>query len=806
MPSTLPHVIADVPAPQALETAGDAVADGAAETGKAEKRGLPALRSSPMRIKRMASLADWPTLFRASFMRESELGTGFVLAPVFLLSGAAIYFALPIEPAIYNIPVAIVVLAVLRFCLGEAAMMPKALIGALLMIVIGMGVGQWHTQLRSTMVTGSAVSATITGRIVSIEPRADGSARYTLDLLETERPTLKYAPQRIRLTARKPVDDAGIGSGLKGYARLLPPSGPVRPGGYDFAFNAYFDAIGANGFFLGQPDLVVVPPAAGPLASGPRRIEALRLALWKRIEAVHGGEAGAVSAALVTGHKGAISDATNDALRQSGLAHILSISGLHMALVAGTVMAFLRAMFALMPDWASHRATKKHAAIIGFAAISIYLFLAGASVATQRSFIMLAVMLGALMGDRAAITMRNLAIAAFAVILIAPHEVSGPSFQMSFAATIALVGAYQWWARRPNKRGGVQGNKTVAGQFARKGFTFFAGLAMTSLIAGAASGFFGVWHFQRVATLGLLGNLLAMPLVSLITMPSAIAGVLLIPVGLDGFAFSLMAVSVDWVITSAQWVAQHSPTGVTGAMALPTFILGTAGLIVLCACQTSLRWIGLVFLVCGFISGANTKRPNLVVSEDGGQVAIIFHGVHLAANRARPNGFTYEQWQTAYRADTVQKPGKVETLEFRRNETRGMEDNRFTCDAEGRCIGTINAERDAMARVLVLAKPLETRANPCAAADLIIEAYSPGQIRCGAQTRIITAKDLALRGSAEVFVSLGQPTGPPDISVRHAIGTSMRPWHAHRMFSRPARNLPPIERRKKSEPAKASGQ
>lgn len=167
----------------------------------------------------------------------------------------------------------------------------------------------------------------------------------------------------------------------------------------------------------------------------------------ERIQEVIAGEDGNVAAALIAGARGGISEETNKDLRKAGLAHILSISGLHMALAAGVVMLALRSLFALFPGFSMRHPVKKYAAFLSLLSCTFYLAMSGADVAAQRSYVMIAVMLCALFVDRATISMRNLAIAAIAMIALSPHEILGPSFQISFSATAALIAAYAWWER-----------------------------------------------------------------------------------------------------------------------------------------------------------------------------------------------------------------------------------------------------------------------------------------------------------------------------------------------------------------------
>lgn len=722
------------------------------------------------------------SFFSDQLSLEQTSGTPFVLVPVLMIAGAANYFTLAAEPAAHNIPIALAVLVVLRVIARNAGQGAKYTLNAVIIFVLAMGLAQWRTMMLDTPMLGSEVSTNLLGQIRTIEQRPNGSVRYTLDVLSTERPKLRYSPERVRATTRNPVEGAQIGHGLRGYVRLRPPSGPVRPNGFDFAFNNYFQKIGANGFFLGQPDAIELTQNRWNIGV---YVERARLWLARHIRRQNQSQSGAVAAALITGHKAAIPEDINESLRISGLAHILSISGLHMALVAGTIMFALRLAFATSPTIAAKIPTKKYAALAGFGAIFIYLFLAGASVATQRSFIMLAVMLGALLSDRSALTVRNLAIAAIVVILIAPETVLGPSFQMSFAATLALIAAYSAWTNMRGLDTSNQQHQTNAIKATVEKTTGFLGtLSMTSVIAGTATGIFAAYHFQRVAVFGLLGNLLAMPIASIITMPSAIVATLLIPIGLDSYAYAIMNWSIDQIIWVSDFVASISPSGTVGAMSPNTLMFLSIGIILFCVMRSKLRFLGLLFLFPAFLAQQNLPMPVMVISEDSCQMAVITEDGGLAVNRKRPNSFILKQWESAYKSTQVHKPDTS---------------NGFVCKEEGYCVynNLINSFKKKILYIDNKEYYEKDYINACRDFDVVILAYSPSKDRCKKEPKsrqkplIITQQQLALFGSAEIRP---HPTDQSELIVQFALGEASRPWESHRKFSRPARNLAPIER------------
>ena len=296
-------------------------------------------------------------------------------------------------------------------------------------------------------------SVTLAG-FVEVREERERSDRIVVRVQHIEGRRLEEAPERVRVAVRKGTAPA-VGSFVELKAHLSPPLAPLRPGGYDFARDMYFQGIGASGYVLGTIKIVAPPVSPGLWLRYAAFIDGIREAIDKRIRAVMPGDQGSIASALITGKRDAISTPVNDAMYISSLAHVLSISGYHMAVVAGIVFFFIRAGLALIPSLASRHPIKKWAAVGALVAAAFYLLLSGAEVATQRSFIMIAIVLIGVMVDRPALTFRTLAVAAFGVLLLAPEAVVHPSFQMSFAATLALIAAYQYglpWRAKPTPR------------------------------------------------------------------------------------------------------------------------------------------------------------------------------------------------------------------------------------------------------------------------------------------------------------------------------------------------------------------
>ena len=759
-------------------------------TARGRRRFLPAIS-----LPKPGSEA-WPVQARAALRRafdyELEHGNTFLFVPVFLAAGALWYFTAAHEPDVMPLLLGAGFAAVLAMLVrGRPAL--RAAFLAILLTVAGVLAAKMETWRAGTKMLGAEITTVMTARVARIEHQASGRARLTLDVLATERPELRYSPERVRATARTIPQDLRPGHVLRGVARLMPASGPVRPLSYDFSFRSYFDDIGAVGFFLSGPDLAEGDWPAPSLATRTGAwIEGWRQRMAGRIEATIGGAEGAIAAALITGIRAGIPEEINEALRIVGLYHVISISGLHMALVAGTLMVALRCGFALAPSFSMRRPVKKYAAAVALLATGFYLMISGGDVAAQRSFLMLAVMLLAVMCDRAALTMRNLAISAIIILLVSPHEVVGPSFQMSFAATAALVAAYAaWTGRRERRAAGPAPGRGIAAASLRTGVRYAAGLSMTSVVAGLATAIFTAWHFQQVSPMGLFANLAAMPVVSVVVMPMAVLASLLMPLGLDGPPLFLMGQGIALMNAIAAWLAERSAFDATGAIPLGAVLSLTAALAILTMAGSRLRWTAVPLAMTGVaLLTFSNAVPDVLVSEDGRLVAMRLSDGRVAVNRARPRDFTMQNWQRALGSDDIVRPRKAQDIDAGAGEG---EEAGFICAEDGLCLA-----RHAGGAVVTHAPNAAVATKACGLAGLVVIDDATARNPCAAGgTLVVTKRDLARRGSAEIILDAmnsGRMT-----EIRFAIPEPYRPWHDHRRFSREARGLAPWQRRERQD-------
>ncbi|MBI3436992.1 MAG: ComEC family competence protein [Proteobacteria bacterium] len=540
-----------------------------------------------------------------------------------------------------------------------------------------------------------AYGVSIKGYIEAREER-ERSDRIIVRVEALEAARIDHRPQRVRLSLRK-GSAPPVGAFVEFKARLNPPFEQMRPGGYDFARDLYFQGIGGVGFVSGKVTTLPPPKPPGLAIDYARVIGGLRDAIDARIRAAVSGDSGAIASALITGKRDAISANVNEAMYVSSLGHILSISGYHMAVVAGVVFFVFRAGLALFPAVATRYPIKKWAALAALAAAAFYLLLSGAEVATRRAFIMTAVVLVGVLFDRAALTLRNLALAAFAVLLTTPEALVHPSFQMSFAATMALVAAYE--GGMPLK--GAGRDSSLGARIAMLGVREVAMLITASIVAGLATMPFAAFHFHRMAPYGVLANLLGMPIVSIWVMPSGLLALLALPFGFDAPLWRVMGEGIEWMTAVALWVASlPGAVGRIPAFGIGPLILCSAGLVVICLSRTPLRLGGAAMIVAAAMWAARTPSPDVFVAHSRDVIAVRGANGKLTVAKIASDSFALREWLAAS-ADA--RDAKDKTL------AQGA-----TCDENG-CIVKL-----ADGRLVALARTAQAVAEDCTRAAVLV--------------------------------------------------------------------------------------
>ncbi|WP_212524635.1 ComEC/Rec2 family competence protein [Actibacterium sp. MT2.3-13A] len=561
----------------------------------------------------------------------AQRGRLFAWVPVALSLGIGAYFALPVEPdavALALCALAGACLAALGSRLGAGAA-PLALLGAL--VLAGLCLAALRTHLMTAPVLGHRVYGAVEGRIVAIDRAQSDVPRLVLDRVWLEGVAPEDTPARVRVSLHGGQGFARAEPGLRVAltANLSPPAGPAEPGGFDFRRRAWFDRLGAVGYAR-SPAVATAPAAEGRAGLVVHRA---RMGLSWALQARVPGDAGAFAAAILTGDRSAMPRARLQELRDSNLAHLLAISGLHMGLLTGFVFAALRYGLALIPPLALRLPVKKIAAAVALIAAAVYLGLSGGNVATRRAFVMVAVMLAAVLADRRAVTLRSVALAATIVLALEPESLTEPGFQMSFAASTALVAAFGGLRARPEGRRRVP--RTLRPVLA---------VVLSSAVAGAATAPVAAAHFNQVAQFGLLANLLTVPLMGAVVIPAAVIAGVLAPFGLAWIGLAAMRLGILWILGVAHWVAGLEgavwPVPTPAPAVLPLLALGMLWLILW---RGRARWAGLAPVLVAAGLWQQTERPALLISASG-RLAGVTTPQGRALNKPRGEGFVAESW------------------------------------------------------------------------------------------------------------------------------------------------------------------
>ncbi|MBI4273524.1 MAG: ComEC family competence protein [Rhizobiales bacterium] len=657
----------------------------------------------------------------------ADTGPGRLLPwfPIAFGFGIALYFTADREPAVLAALGALAagILAAIRLHQRPLAF-PLAL--AFTAIAAGFATATVkRTYIAHPVLHNPAIGVVITGFVEVSEERAR-SDRIIVRVLRLEGLRERSKLERVRVSIRK-GQAPRVGTYVTFKARLNSPLQPLRPGGYDFARDLYFQGIGATGFVLGRITVSEPPVAGGAWLRYASAIAAMRDAIDARIRSVLSGDKGAIASALITGKRDAISTPVSDAMYVSSLAHVLSISGYHMAVVAGVVFFFFRASFALVPSLAIRYPIKKWAALAALFAAAFYLLLSGAEVATQRSFIMTAIVLIGVMTDRPALTLRTIAVAAMAVLLIAPEALVHPSFQMSFAASLALIAGYQHGL--PWLRDAV--DTSIGSRIALWGGREIVGLILASVLAGLATTPYAAYHFHRLAPYGVIANLLAMPIVSVWVMPAGLLALLAIPFGFDAPLWRAMGDGIDWMIAVALWVANlPGAVGRMAAFGTGPLLLCTAGLILLCLLRTKLRWSGACLIVAATTWAVMTPLPDIRIAADAGAVGVRGTDGRLLVMKNSKDPFAVREWLAA---DADSRAANDLTL-----------GTGIRCDDAG-CIASL-----ADGRMVALSLAPEAFGEDCRRASVII---TPRKAPPGCSALVIDRDISRASGAIELYPS-----------------------------------------------------
>lgn len=666
--------------------------------------------------------------------------------PVFFGAGIVFYFSLKAEPsagwAAFSFSIFFALAMKLMSARRDDAvrMIAFSVAAGLCLAAAGFGLAQWRThRVASPMLDHKIRHTQLTGTVESIEQLEEGKGlRLILGRLEVRGLSKERTPLHARVKVRQ-APDVRLGQRVTMSVALNPPSSPVAPGAFDFQFYAWFRQIGAFGFAFHPPER-----AAGDDLHAVSRAERLRQAIGDRIDHALSGSRAALSIAMMTGEVSAVPEADWDAMRNSGLAHMLALSGTHVGLIAGFVFFFVRGLLAMFPRAALYWPIKKIAAVAAIVAAAVFVWLIGPLLPILRAWVMTNIVLIGVLADRVAISMRLLVFAALGVLAFMPEAVLGPSFQMSFAAVAGLILFFEatkgWWLRQYRGSGVI-----------RKAGLYILGMAATTMVASLATAPFSLFHFQQFSLYGLPANLLAGPVMAFIVMPLVVVVFLALPLGLEYWPLQAMGWGMDIIMDVARTVAAMPQA----TLHLPAWPHAVMGLLILAAyCSFGLRGKARLAALMPLILSAMivffSRPPDILIAASGKLMAVRMPDGTLALSSLTTEKFSAENWMRM-----AGREGESPERWPREGEKGGM-----TCDEAG-CRMEKNGRR------IAFSFEESAQAADCGWADILVSGIPVRTQPCHA-SRIVDYYDLRKNG-ATVLWSDGRME-----SVGHWRG--QRPW------------------------------
>lgn len=542
-----------------------------------------------------------------NFIEAENQRIGLTLPVAFAL-GIIFYFALPFEPDIWPF-LTLFILSIIGFFFFRSknnfalfCLFTMFFFGGVCRIII-------QTDLKEAPFIHKRYQfVTTQGIVEKIEWRHSG-IRLTLTDLKLDKIPTNEVPKRIRVSVNGQQTIPSVGDTVLLKTTLSPPSLPLYPDGYNFARSAFYEQIGAVGFAVSK--LQILPKEQKS------SLQNIRLSIFKRITTILPNDIGAITAALVTGEQGGISQKIRDDYTSAGIVHILSVSGFHMSLIAGFVFAILRFLFSLLPSVSLRFNTKKICALLAILLTFAYLLISGMGVPAIRSFLMIGLVLLAVIFDRQALSMRSVLWAGFLILLFQPHAILSAGFALSFGAVIALIAGYETF-KEPFTKFFAQQNVLI--KWIGGGICFFV---LMNLIAHFATAPIAIYHFHRYNNYGILGNFLTSALFTFLIMPLLLIATVLMPFGFDRPFLLTAGYLLEKVNELTVWIA-NLPYATIFLPAFPAwgYALILFGGLWICLWKSKIRYGGALPIIIGLLSIFTFQTPDIIIGQGGKLLAI----------------------------------------------------------------------------------------------------------------------------------------------------------------------------------------
>lgn len=551
--------------------------------------------------------------------------------PVFLSLGSSLYFSLNSEPNFY---ISIIFLFFTVISISFLKLKIKLhienntkfntlftwlffIIKMMIVFFIGFGAAQIRTNyLNVQKLPENIENIKIDGFIESIEDVPRGTEKKQRILRRIILTDINGLPFKINKNFKIRIQGPfGKLRNLKSLSRvslettLFQPPKKISISGYDSEFDAYFKGISAFGK-VKKIFNVYEENCKNNNFSKSRKVQRIRNFLREKIVNSMNKDTFPIASSIMIGDKSGISLKTREAFTKSGVSHILAISGLHMGLLAALVFLIVSKLLVFIPRLAERFSVKKISAFLTIPVTLFYLLMSGASFSAMRAFIMITISMIAIMIDQKPISLKNVAIAASIILFIFPESIYSVSFQLSFASVTGLCFFYERY----------RFNINFENKIFKKAYFILNPIiqsVISTLIATLATAPLIIYTFQRFTFVGVLGNLIAIPLLSLFIMPIGILSIIISLFKTDNYFFKLFEYSIELLLKSVDIVSKlpFSDCLIAKPSSL-SIILITLGFIWLIVWQKRKRFLGFAPLSVGIVLFFCNKPPTVFIGND----------------------------------------------------------------------------------------------------------------------------------------------------------------------------------------------
>ncbi len=566
--------------------------------------------------------------------------------PVLFGTGVGIYFALPVEPSIWWTLIIIELLILLTY-LNRFHPGRLFCIAVLSLITAGFANVQLRAAYKNTVPGVSHEEKLyLKGRVIKVDYNTKGNVRLLLnDVSDFDDFPLPGKYKITLLSKQTPVVE---GECVEMVAKIMPPFPTTKIRGYQYDRKIFFEDIKGTGYAISRGIKIDCAEQSSANIKYTAAVEHLRDKIVQRIKNILPPDEAAIAAAIIAGDRGLMSRKLIDDYRDSGLAHFLSISGLHMSMLAGLMFFLIRLVISLIPSLALRCDAKKISAWSAIFISAVYLLISGAEVPTQRAFIMTFIVLLGVLFSRQAISMLTISWAAMFILIFSPEALVGPSFQMSFAAVVALIAFYEKYAGPLQRFLHGTGNErkiSAIRRLPRLIFAYIIGILVSDFVASAATLPFSIYHFNQIAIYTTLGNLLAGPVIGLLIMPFVLITMLLMPFGLDYFPLKILGYGISLANDITAYVASLPNAGMfLPGMPMWGLVCIVVGGLWLCLWQKSWRRLGWIGIIIGSLSTQILKTPDILIDNSGKAVAVKDNQGNMVILPSRGKKFVKNIW------------------------------------------------------------------------------------------------------------------------------------------------------------------